>query len=47
VLRGKTKFVRKKSKVLIIFGINANIKREKDGAVNEMRSGRETPLFYR
>jgi len=41
--RGKTKLV--KHPVLIIFGINANIKKEKVRAVNEMRSGRETPLF--
>jgi hypothetical protein len=44
--RRKTKFVRKK-KVLILFGMDANIKREKDRAVNEMRSERKTPLFYR
>jgi hypothetical protein len=36
-----------KPKALIPFhGTNATIKREKDREVNEMRSGKKTPLYY-
>jgi hypothetical protein len=35
-----------KAQVSILFhGLNANKQREEDREVNEMRSGRETPIF--